>query len=568
MNADTDHSKTRTQLFPLLALLLTAFILRAWQPLNMDVEHFDEGVYAANFFSSHLGFRYPDQQLYAPPLFPAILEWAVLLSGGNLYAVMWVNVVLGTALVAAVWWLVRLVQGETEALAAATFICFSDLLIQYSRAALTDIPVVLLITLAVCSGILALRDQNNLALVATSALTASAWWTKYNGWLPLAILGAGLTGWVVFDRPSRKAVLPRVGQFLAISAGAVLFWLPCLWGLQAHGGYSAVAKNHAGYVVGFSGWWESAVRQFSLQQRYSDLTTVGIAIVIITLIASISNASLLKRLMAAAVGLGICLVVAVTIPWGSPLILLGVLSLCGFYAGYRSQTAPSQHPEARLGWWMMLAWFCGLLLATPMYRPYPRLGLPFMVVCFSAAGIGVVWSVRVILGRCDTVQLQRLPYGLCALVVLVPLSFQGWILSEYQDRSEFRRIASEIVEATQDDHSGVAEIDAIFYVLGEPGIYVQLANQSNSRFNFVAQPASNLGMLPPKPNAPRVPTYLILGPHALQEQAELPARTDQVELMKVWDYEASDLVLLDDLPPSQLEANREQKIQLWKVIRN
>ena len=73
-------------------LLVTAFALRAWQLQHISVEHFDEGVYASNFYASHLDFRYPDQHLYAPPLFPAILEWVLILTG-NPHAVVWVNIV-------------------------------------------------------------------------------------------------------------------------------------------------------------------------------------------------------------------------------------------------------------------------------------------------------------------------------------------------------------------------------------------------------------------------------------------------------------------------------------------
>src|SRR5688572_10801156 len=75
-------------------VILLGFFLRALNPGAMSIEHFDEGVYASNLYCGQLDppFAYPMRHLYAPPLFPAILEWAQILAGQS--AVMWVNVLL------------------------------------------------------------------------------------------------------------------------------------------------------------------------------------------------------------------------------------------------------------------------------------------------------------------------------------------------------------------------------------------------------------------------------------------------------------------------------------------
>src|SRR5262249_29433588 len=104
------------------------------------------------------------------------------------------------------------------------------------------------------------------------ATTGLAWWTKYSGWLPLAIGLAGLVPWCVFKPassdgaagfPSHSARLAvAISKWAAVALIAFFVWAPWLWLLQAKGGYAAVRANHSGYyVTGFSGWYDSLVQQ-------------------------------------------------------------------------------------------------------------------------------------------------------------------------------------------------------------------------------------------------------------------------------------------------------------------
>ncbi|QDT34521.1 glycosyltransferase family 39 protein [Thalassoglobus polymorphus] len=540
---------------------MIAFALRASAPDHLSIEHFDEGVYASNYFSSHLDFRYPDRHLYAPPLFPAILEWALIFSGGNPQAVMFVNVILGTALVAAIWWLTKLIAGDAAAIAAASLATFSDFLIQYSRAALTDTPVCLFMVLAVGCGLLALRDRHTLAILGAALFTAAAWWTKYNGWLPLAILGAGLAGSVVFDRPKTSEWMPRAGTFLVIALGAFLFWLPCLWSLQEYGGYSAVAQNHAGYIVGFGGWWDSWTRHFSVQSFNSKLLIVG-GVCAILLFQRTRNANPMQWsnrfwvvLFSSVIILGL----------GQPILFALLLAGYGLFAGLRKQMEVD-----RLGFWLIAAWIGGLLLTTPLYRPYPRLFMPLWIglIIASALGLQALLSHNenaAVVANKKRLGLRSGILGLC----LIFLFRSGIGESTFEDRTQLASISKSIVAEIQHfvgTTKQTDDIDAIIYVIGEPGLYYHLASDDGDRFNFITQPGSNLVMLTPIPNAPKIPTFLVLGPHAPDEQQELKAETDRATLIEEFPYQASDLVLLDDFPPSELEKNREQKIQLWKLI--
>ncbi len=530
----------------------------------MSIEHFDEGVYASNYYSAHLDYRYPDRHLYAPPLFPAILEWTLILTGGKPHAVMWVNVVLGTALVAAIWWITKLIAGGGAALAAAALATFSDFLIQYSRVALTDTPVCLFMVLAVGCGLIALRDRNSLAAVGAALLTAAAWWTKYNGWLPLAILGAGLSGWVVFERPKRSEALPRIGLFAVIAVGAFLFWLPCLWGLQEFGGYAAVAKNHAGYVVGLDGWWDSFVLHWQIQGYNLHLLPNGFMAGAIA-VQSRNNPKfsywpmqtfwllLFGFVLFTAIGLS-----GYFIPFFALLALV-----------FRKKTFKQ---PIRLGFWILVAWFAGLLLATPLYRPYPRLLLPLWIslTIFSAVGLNFAICAKELEEEYRTLAYQIRRVGILSACLLFMIT-SGLKTPLYSPRNQFEEITTAVIKDIRGITGTTKQLDdlnAIIYVVGEPGLYYHLASREEIGFDYIAQPASNLGMLSPKANAPKVPTFLVLGPHAPQEMEMLAAQAGQAKLIQEFPYLPSDFVLLDDHAPADLEENRDEVVQLWQITQH
>ena len=99
----------------------------------------------------------------------------------------------------------------------------------------------------------ALRRPSFLWGVAAGAATGVAWWTKYNGWLPLAIGISALAAWFIFNRPPDKLARRLLYVWLAIAAVAVAVWSPVWFGIQETGGYAVVQANHAGYLVGRAG---------------------------------------------------------------------------------------------------------------------------------------------------------------------------------------------------------------------------------------------------------------------------------------------------------------------------
>lgn len=503
----------------LAVVIAVAFVLRAWQPGQMQIEHFDEGVYASNLLTGHLGNAYPDQHLYSPPLFPSLLEWTVILGGGNPQAPLWLNVILGTALAAAVYQVAKEWFDVSTAMTAGLLVATSDFAIWFSRAALTDTPLCLWLVLGLLFGSKAIRGGNWIWLLLSALCGALAWWTKYNGWLPGAILVAGTCGWWLFERRGIQDLRGPVFRAALIATGMFLCWLPLPSMLAPHGGYAAVASNHKGYFVGLSGWWNSFQAQLAVAAHLAGPVTLG----------------------------GIATAWAV-LTWNRK----------------DDQTATSKTVDS-IPQWILAAWIISLLVAIPLYRPYPRLQLPLQI---GACLLVAKWLT--LLSRIKLSHWSRPCWGLAVFagIPLFGVQFTAW-----ESRTGLQRAAESVRQSVNQElanlpASQVPEYDCLLYVLAEPGLFYHLASHAGEDIRDFVQPAGNLGMLDSAQLDKRLPNFLITGPHAhrdhpelLQDNPGLPG----LQRLASWPYTPSELVLLDDVPPSQLTSHREQLVQLWLI---
>lgn len=594
----------------LLILAITAIYGRAHRLADVSIEHFDEGVYASNLFIGPPEFRYPFQELYAPPLFPAAIEWVFILFGATAQHALWVNVLLGSALVLALGWTASQLRTDSSSdlglipfpvSAAATMLiaAAAEIFLQYSRTALTDIPLTLWLVLAVGAGARGLTRGDWKWVVAGGCLTALAWWTKYNGWLPIAILGAGVAGWSLFDQRLSRTVGGPVVRFLVLTVIAIGLWLPCLSALQKTGGYAAVAANHAGYVSGFSGWGSSALRHLQVDQFYTGwLTAAGMAIACVA-VWLLSSARLpagtpranfhIPRLVICTLSLAGGVLLAGLLP-----VLLG-LSLFAFaplfsaappqepqVAHRRKRKGSEEVPDSRpttLGTWILLAWILGLLLATPMYRPFPRLILPLTAGLLISAGVGleaILTRRRKGVAAESPLQPERGDHaellGFAALVagtLLVATVASVNLLPQpaLEGRSGLVIAARQIetaIQADLSDHpsSNSGDVQALIAVYGEPGLFFSLSQHYHEGGPFAAQPVSSTSPVTGLNSNPTVPVYLVTGPHARDAAEELSGNRD-VRLVATLEYSPSHLVLLDDFSPAEASGRASEKIQVW-----
>ncbi len=420
MTAETAHAASQdpplrprsVEWWLIAAVCLTGFALRAAWPSRLAVEHFDEGVYASNiFFSGGKGDEhYPDQQLYAPPLVPLLIEFAMLMTGPSNLAAMGVNIAVGSLTIPLVWWVGRRWFGPVAGLVSATFVALNDVHIFFSRTALTDVPLCCWLVTAVYFFWEALTTHSRLALFAAGAATGLAWWTKYNGWLPLAIGLAGLIARQMFgqccvareeprptaQRRSDSATSRRrsLGSWAIVASIAALVWAPWLWSLQSRGGYARVAQNHSGYFVGLYGWWDAMTLQAAKLQRLdgalSHLTFL-VPLLACFLHVRFSNGrctwNALFRDRWIATWLLLALLAGIACGTTGAMAVIAAAGIVNTLSWRESARARESNSTAReFAGWMLAAWFMGLLVTIPLYTPYPRLTLPWLMACWLGGG--------------------------------------------------------------------------------------------------------------------------------------------------------------------------------------
>lgn len=471
------------------AIVLFAAGLRFAYPGRMAVEHFDEGVYASNiFFTAEEGGQYPYRHLYAPPLLPFLIEWGIIFLGPESIAPFLPALILGTATVPLAWWAARCWSGPASGLAAGLLVATSDFHLLYSRTALTDVPVAFFLLLAVYLYWEAVRRGSLRWAVAAGVATGLAWWTKYTGWLPLAIAASGSSAWVLFERRDgvgfsvRAKLVAKLFAVMAVTAFVV--WSPVLWGLQKYGGYGVVAENHRGYLRPLAQWGFNAWEQGgNLAAQSGGLTAVSLSAVLA--VASLGwrkppwfvvPAAAWCALMTgwAALEMGPAVILAVVVGMG--------LAVDHFSASRMrttfSQPVGGDDPGTRLATWLITAWFVGMSVSTPFYHPYPRLVMPWLLAALLGA---TVWMTQ-----CPWTAGARaaLPLALLLLPAAVfverslPNSWgtTGWNMPAWQDRSGLRDAASEIAETFRRERP--PHEPAVVYVYtghSDPAVFFHLA---------------------------------------------------------------------------------------------
>ena len=582
----------RVEWFCLAFSLVVAIVLRCAWLNRADIEHFDEGVYAANVYSPETDFKYPFRDLYAPPLFPEMAAWGVTLADDPRGAV-WVSLLGGILTIPVVWWTARSWFGPAAGGLVAMLAATSEFHIWLSRSALTDVWLCLWMTAGAYAGWRGLLTGRPLWLFAAGGLAALAWWTKYNGWLTLAIVGGGwlLSAAATWWRPGRSeregkrgdeavpvpAALLR-GAGIAAAAGAL--WYPVWKGLAPIGGYAAVAKNHAGYFVGAAGWFGSLVRQVAVQQGVAGgVTFVG------ALLAGAVTALLLRQATAERAagedGAG----------WRGKASLIGVAWFALCYFGSQAIGAVSvaasmlvlyarepflagldadQRRARWLAWGFATAWLGGLSLAVPLYRPYPRLALPWLVGTWFAIGAGVPWVMGSLSPawrrRRDLVGAAILAVSFAFPVVRQMTSGVATNVA-WEDRTGLRRAAAQLQQAIASHIREVPptrlpKIDAVLYVVGEPALFCHLAAaEPRSPLRYAVVANANLDLLRSGKPDPRVPTYILLGERAAKaERGDLERNANGLIRVPVSPFPQSFLVRLDDIPSWEGQALEEDRM--------
>jgi dolichyl-phosphate-mannose-protein mannosyltransferase len=584
-----------------IAVTLLGFALRIGAASNSAVEHFDEGVYASNLFMGpDTGYRFPNQHLYAPPLHPAMIEWGMILFGLKT-GPMLPGVILGGLTVPLLWWTVRGMFGGVAGLIAALILACDDFHIAHSASALTDVPVTFWILLSVgwlASGI---EERDWWRTVLGGAAGGIAWWTKYSGWLPLAIVGSAVLVSGVVERQGWREVARRLGHWLVAVAVALAVWSPWLWELQGKGGYQAVAANHRGYVVGWEGWWESAGWQVSNLSAWDGWQVMVILAVVLCkinfdghsrftgnaasgeggriLAATWSDRHSLPKYFALYVPIVLVMVRDDLIVLTGSAAVVSMEMYRRAVAGVVSRKVPRPTPQrtsAEFVPWCLLAWWIGLLITIPLYKPYPRLMAALMIPAIIWLVYGMFrWVDQVVedsaflsragVERRYSVSRETLGWGLYALLAVAVVIASRELRPDFGrqgvdvgPRTSLHELAHAVAERVAPAKAaalplGLSPLDTAIYVYGEPALvhHLRVLGCEN------AVPTSHLGFARQAVPASPVPTFVVIGPHAresarfAEQWAEVHPEGRQSRLVLVADMpvRVSRMVALDRQPP-------------------
>lgn len=545
------------ELLLFVAVFIAGVTLRLIAFAHSAVEHFDEGVYASNIYFGPPDYAYPLVRFYAPPLLPALIEAGMILQLPPNVAAILPSFLAGCGTIVALWWFGRSWFGPAAGLTAAALVAFSDFQVLFSTAALTDELLGLWLVLAVDAAARSLRGGDVRWATVAGLYTGLAWWTKYNGWLPLAIEAAGIFVLVGISPRQRQRLNICLGCFAVTAVVAAAVWSPYFFSLQSQGGYAPIADNHAKYFVGLAGWLDSTSRQLANQRVLSSWqTAVGIFIAV-SLPAALPGRRLEHRLLQVgiAAGLGVTALVCTSFP-----VLIAVSSV-GLIQATLAAMASARHPfpgekgesagdkdidrndNFLIGLALLAAWWLGLLLTTPCYTAYARLTLPFTLAAYLAApffGVSSQETADLVVARRQFSALWRVLSRLAVVAIFAGLTvlLPRTKVPTSRDRRGLYEIAHKIRQAADPN------APRLVYVYGEPALFFQLRAAGEELVGPVQDIPAGAAVIEGK----TMPTFFVVGPntqHDADFQRNWAMASRKWKLVQSFDYQPSPLVWLD-----------------------
>ena len=524
---------SRREWLTIAVITFVGLVPRFWDAGDVPIEHYDEGVYASNLLTDG-GF--PDRHLYAPPLWPAVIEWTMTFLGPR--AACWPTMLAGSLLVPVVWLIGRDWGSPAVGLIAAGLVAVDPFLVMYSRSALVDVPMTLFLATALWLGVRGVAQVSVPILIAAGICAGVAWSTKYSGWLPSAILITAVAVWVVSSRPRPR--LRDVGLAFIIPAIAAAFWVVVLIDLQPHGGYTAVAANHRQYFGGVANWPSVALKQLDnytgipadnlllvvlfplcgatvIVRRLADWAgwtepAIHIAVEVAIVFAAFGSAVLYlfdTLLLALLFGVAAILIDLV------PSLLLAIMST-EVEPSKASLDEPRSPANVRpLGQWALIVWVLSLLVAIPLYTPYPRLIVPLLpaLALLLAAGAASI--------RLPATQTRIRVWLAVGFIVFANTSIMLDVAKS--PRTAARDIAEQVRKTLRSQPLN-GKKGFLIYVLSEPSVFHHLAvAQNETRTPYLPQPAGSLVVLQDNPANANLQPLLLMGP-----QTDMTARDELV----------------------------------------
>ncbi len=463
-----DAEQRRFSLALVLAVAVAA-VARGWGFGALGIDHFDEGVYVFTAWAwvdaaQPLG-AYPDQILFSPPVYPALVALAYLLLGVAAEQAILVNIVVGTATVALVGRVGARWFGKAAGAAAAWMMALDPLHVALSRSALTDVTFLFLFIGAVALLVRSAEEGSWRWGVAAGIAVGLAWNTKYHGWFALLVGSAAFVPGLWNDRRRGPAAwVRRVAPWGVAAAVAALCYLP--WALHVHGtiGYPALMAYQG---TNIDGTWLGNLAIQVAQQSFLETPFSRLAPVLALVAAwGVQGRG---RVGAGRVGIltGVAVVGAVA-GAGAAAVVLTALALA------RGVRLPGDRQA-----WALLAWVALWVVSAPIYHPYARLLAPFWAVTALGAGWGLTTLGRGLArGRTDVALLPAAALAGAAVVATAWVGCSG--AGPWRPSDGVRRVADEMTGHIPEGQRVV--------VVGEPELAFYLHLRGRPAFERTESP--------------------------------------------------------------------------------
>ncbi|MCP4362622.1 MAG: glycosyltransferase family 39 protein [Chloroflexi bacterium] len=526
----------RLEALIMAALILLGFGLRAWQLENAGLDHFDEGVYVFSALgltdSTQPHQLYPQQERFSPPVYLGLLSLSYLLNGGPAdTAAIFVNILLGTISIGLIWWIGRSWFNSTVGIVAATLLTFSEYHIELSRTALTDITFSLFFLIALAVIVAALRRQSFGWAMLAGLAVGIAWNSKYHGMFALIATGGALLPYSWLQYRQGKPIRRNFLLFGVMGVVAVACYLPWALYIQSQpGGYAGLAAYQRTLLS--LAWPANFWRYIQFQAYYiGPLSRFSVPLAFfLAAIVSHRKIQLNSRFWALS---GLLALVALGLGSVGTAVILTLIAI-PILLRQRDLFAS----------WLLLAWLGLWLVMTPLYQPYARLILPFVMAAYLAAGLVLAAAVNYLSDPQEESNWR--PIGALAGVTTVTLLIAFLLPSQIEPWRPERNQA-ETAAAVQE----IVPPGSRIIVLGEPTLAYYLHLAGYRAFERTEDMAVIESL--------ETPVYLMTGTYADRAPSlrqGLKRLEDRLTLLGAFPMEPGDVRLLDDTPPQKATAYR------------
>jgi dolichyl-phosphate-mannose-protein mannosyltransferase len=362
-------------------LSLAALVMRTWKFWAIGLSHFDEGVYAnSGFWALHSFFGPrldPWQKFFSPPGYFGLVGLLYRLLGQpSEIAAIAINVAAGAATVPLVYWIGRRWYGKAAGIFSAVVVAGGEFQIAYSRTALTDTLFSFLFVLALALIAICLEKRQWSSAGVAGLAVGVCWNVKYHGWLVLAMALLSIGARAAVGRESWQHTKKLLLLWCVVAGVAFLCFAPWLMYTELRlGGYQAVEEFHRRFAD--FRWMANLLRQAQMQVYFEGwLSRIAPAVAFLAA-ACFLRAEKTVRAPSLVAGSLVLLVSGFLLSGAGTWFLLSLLG--AVVALRRSHELMGS---------LLVSTCVVFFVLTPLYRPYARLLLPWMLASQLLAGLG------------------------------------------------------------------------------------------------------------------------------------------------------------------------------------